>query len=188
MKMHYCSGQTITEMLVVLFVISLGLYGAVTLAFSNVRLQEQDRDYIIAMNLGREALELAQNIRDSNWLAGRAFEDGLGVGTGDCTASVDGYGFWFNPAVIADAVIYRSEGFALQGVPSEDAERIPFNRLVTFSPICSDDFGDQIMPATCDCPFDHDQLVGVRTQVDLAWMRSGISRMLTVYSDLYDWR
>ncbi len=188
MRMYYCSGQTITEMLVVLFVISLGLYGAVTLAFSNVRLQEQDRDYIIAMNLGREALELVQNIRDSNWLAGRAFEDGLGIGTGDCTASVDGYGFWFGPAVVADAKVYRSANFAMQGSESEESEQLPFNRLVTFSPICSDDLGDQIMPATCDCPVDHDRLVGVRAQVDLAWMRSDISRTLTVYSDLYDWR
>ncbi|MBD3281907.1 hypothetical protein GF391_04125 [Candidatus Uhrbacteria bacterium] len=194
MKMHLAPGQTIMEMLVVFFIISVGLYGAVTLIFSNVQLQEQDYDHIIAMNLAREMLELTQNVRDSNYLANFAFDDGLGTDTGaDCTAVPDWDGtgvpaFDFTVDDIANGAVNRQANGMFT---NQSGSSTRFSRLITFSPICADpaDRSDTQVPAGCACGGGaYTEQIGVRAKADVAWTRKGRSDSLTIYTDLYDWR
>jgi len=182
------------EMLVVFFIISIGLYGAVTLIFSNVLLQEQDEDHIIAMNLAREALEITQNIRDSNWLANNDFDAGLGTDTGvDCTAKPDWEGtafpvFDFTAETIADGRINKNSAGMLT---NQNGTSTYFSRLVTFAPICADpaDRSDTQVPAGCACGgAPYTEQIGVRAMAEVAWVRKGRNQNLTIYTDLYDWR
>ncbi len=198
MKQTFKSGQTIMEMLVVFFIISIGLYGVVTLIFSNVALQEQDQHNIIAMNLAREGLELAQNVRDSNWLAGADFDTGLGTDTGaDCTAVPDWNGtdfpvFDFSVDGIAEAVVNSSNDPDSLGMfTNQSGISTPYSRLITFAPICADPSNRSItqVPDACTCTdATINEKIGVRVKVDMAWKRKGTPSSLTIYSDLYDWR
>lgn len=194
MKHHLAPGQTIMEMLVVFFIISVGLYGAVTLIFSNVQLQEQDYDHIIAMNLARETLEIAQNVRDSNYLATLPFDEGLGTDTGsDCTAVPDWDGtgfpvFDFSINDIANGDINRTANGMFTNQAGTSTR---FSRLITFAPICADpaNRSDTQVPVGCACSGGtYTEQIGVRAKADVAWTRKGRSRNITIYTDLYDWR
>lgn len=194
MKIHYQSGQTIMEMLVVFFIISVGLYGAVTLIFSNVKLQEQDEDHIIAMNLAREMLEMAQNVRDSNYLANSEFDQGLGTDTGtDCTAvpNWDGTsspGFDFSVDTIAGGNLGKNPNGLLT---NQSGTSTRYSRLITFAPICAEpaDRSNTQVPAACACtdPTFSEQ-IGIRAKADVSWTRKGSANSITIYTDLYDWR
>lgn len=185
-------------MLVVFFIITVGLYAAVTLIFSNVVLREQDEDHIIAMNLARESLELAQNIRDSNWLANLDYDVGLGTDTGmDCTAVPDWYGtaypaFDFSVNDLAGGRINRSSNLASLGMyTNQNGTSTRFSRLITFAPICADpaDRLDRQASPNCTCTDPaYSEKIGTRVGVDVQWERKGKTQILTIYTDLYDWR
>lgn len=194
MKMHFAPGQTLMEMLVVFFIISVGLYGAVTLIFANVQLQEQDEDHIIAMNLAREMLELAQNVRDSNYLGNLEFDAGLGTDIGtDCTAVPDwdgtttpGFDFTIND-IANGTVNTNSSGI----MTNQSGTSTRFSRLITFSPICANpaDRSDTDVPAGCSCVgAPYTEQIGLRAHAHVAWTRKGRSQSLNIYTDLYDWR
>ncbi len=182
------------EMLVVFFIISVGLYGAVTLIFSNVKLQEQDEDHIIAMNLAREVLEMAQNVRDSNYLANTEFDSGLGTDTGtDCTAVPvwDGSAspsFDFSADSLADGKINRNPDGLLT---NQSGTSTRYSRLITFAPICADPADRSLtqVPTACSCTDPtYSEQIGIRAKADISWNRKGATDSISIYTDLYDWR
>lgn len=62
-------GNTLIELMTAIVVISVGLIGGLSLATSNVRNAGLGVSRLIAINMAREGIEVARNIRDSNWLA-----------------------------------------------------------------------------------------------------------------------
>lgn len=205
---HLVPGQTLVEMLIVLFIISVGLYAAVTLIFQNVTLQAQDADQTVAMNLAREGLELVQNKRDSNWLDGtKQFNDGLSfnpVDNMDCTAmpawdgtSVPDPFFDFSPNVIDNARVYKSPASASLGMFTNylSVSSTEYYRMLTFTPICQnpdDPTKKAAAEGQCICPpvglVAYTRPVGVRAKADIQWYRQGTKKNLTIYGDFYDWR
>ncbi|MBU2566264.1 type II secretion system GspH family protein [Patescibacteria group bacterium] len=195
---HKLKGQTMIEMLVVFFIISMGLYAAITLIFANVVLQEQDANNIVAMNMAREMLELVQNKRDSNWMASNDFDDGLLNIAGGCTMVPvwDGLAApsFSYTASIADAAatVKRSQVVQTQGLFNNAAgTSTQFSRLLTLAPICADptDLSDFQIPAACSCAGPiYTEKIGIRAKADVRWLRKGTQRDLTIYTDLYDWR
>lgn len=191
-------GQTIMEMLVVFLIISMGLYAAVTLIFSNLMHQENDEDNLVAVNLAREMLELAQNKRDSNWLVSADVNDGLHLGA-DCTAVPNWNGtgfpsFDFAPNSITDAgaIVNRSSLTASNGMFTNQAgTSTAYRRLMTFSMICANtaDHSDIVVDASCACATaPYTDIVGMRARADVEWTRKGKKRSISVYTDQYDWR
>jgi type II secretory pathway pseudopilin PulG len=201
-------GQTLVEMLIVLFVISIGLYAAITLIFQNVSLQAQDADQTMAMNLAREGLELVQNKRDSNWLDGtKQFDDGMDYNPADntdCTATPNWDGgvvpdpaFDFTPNTLDNSRVYRSNALASSGLFTNrvTATTTEFYRLMTFTPICQspdDPTKKAAADGSCICPpagfAAYTRQVGLRTKVEIQWYRQNKKKGLTIYGDFYDWR
>lgn len=62
------AGVTILEVVVAIFVIMTGLISALALIFSSILGARFSKNEFIAANLGREAIEVVRQIRDSNWL------------------------------------------------------------------------------------------------------------------------
>lgn len=62
-------GFTIVEVMVAILVFAVGLVGAFVLVNTAISLSVRSKQEIIATNLIREQLELAKNVRDTNWLA-----------------------------------------------------------------------------------------------------------------------
>ncbi len=188
-------GQSLTELMVAMAVIIVGLSAAGTVILSNVRLQERSADQVVAANLAREGVELAKAVRDSNWIAGgsTAFNEGLSDGT-DYTAvpRLDGGAFLdfdFTPADLSDdtTIMKRSTnaaspGLFVQGTDADGTDTV-FRRLVTLLPICSD---GSVVSEGDDC--DVLATVGVRVRSTVTWTKREGEKSTTVEDDLYDWR
>ena len=68
------NGFSLLEVLVAITVLTVGLVGVVGLINYNISISRTSPEKIIAVNLAQEGIEVVRNIRDSNWLAGNAFD------------------------------------------------------------------------------------------------------------------
>lgn len=193
------------EVLVALAVVSIGLFAAAGLVFGNLNLVERDTDRVIAVNLAREGIELAKQIRDSNWLSGNAFDTGLvNAGSpGDYTASPVWNGviaapyFDFttngitdsNAAIVLTTASTTTDFYANQNTaPPIGGAATPFARLITFSPICVDGAGVQTVIASGTCEAIGQVKAGIRIESRIQWTRKGGAKSTVIYDDIYDWK
>lgn len=186
------------ELLLAMSVIAVGLFAAVTLVYSNLALVDRDTDEVIAVNLAREGVELAKMTRDSNWLAGNAFDAGMLSGS-DYTATpvwdgvVTSPSFEFTPGALGDAntrIVESSNASARSFLANYNAAPVVtgtstgFLRLLTFHPIC-DDLTVLNSGSTCE---PGKLKIGIRVESAIRWTRKGKVQNFTIYEDLYDWR
>lgn len=182
------------ELILAIAIISVGLFAAATLVFSNQNLVDRNTTGLTALNLARESLESAKHLRDSNWLASNPFEQGM---VGDYTATpvwagsaVDPY-FDFTADLMgdADARVVRlaaPSGFFANSNQALgiDGEATSFRRLVTFYPICD----PAAPPNTDNPPVACGATVGIRVKAQVQWAIKGVTRDTSLYEDLYDWK
>lgn len=188
-------GQTIMELLAAFAVITVGLLGVVQLVYSNLSLVERDADAVVSVNLAREGIELAKQKRDSNWLAGKAFDDEMFFGT-DYTAtpvwdgvlvpSVPIFSFAANDMTDDHADIVRTTTGLFANWAAAEAgiqgQATPYKRLLTFDPIC-DDFTIVTSGAACAS-----RKIGMRVTSKIQWTRKGNAKAFQMVEDIYDWR
>lgn len=160
---------TLVEVITVLFVISLGMVGALTLISQNIKSQSINEKTMIAYQLAQEGVELIRNFRDTAWNNGTDFcfsdPDGLGnlimdylddsptavVGTAAGDLFLDEKGMYLHDSV----------GHAPSG----------FNRLLSVSPVSSE------RPAT-----------QVKVVAKVSWEDHGKPYTYSLETQLYDWR
>ena len=191
-------GQTLVELLIASAVISTGLFAAATLVFSNLQLSDRDSDEVVAVNLAREGIEQSKELRDSNWLAGLPFDEGLHDGADysatplwDGTAAADRIRFDFraNDLTHPNAIVRQSADPATPGFYTQtdaSAPETPWRRLLIFHPICESGGAPVVKDEGEIC--DPDVKVGVRIESRVHWTRRGNTFDRVIYEDLYDWR
>ncbi|MFZ2803731.1 MAG: prepilin-type N-terminal cleavage/methylation domain-containing protein [Patescibacteria group bacterium] len=193
------NGQTLIELLVAMFVISIGLFGAVGIVYSNLALVNRDTDEVTVVNLAREGVELAKEARDSNWIAGNSFDQGFESGS-DYSATPVWNGILATPSFDFTAnTVTDTQAAVIQLVPTSTApgfyanlnmgagitgNSTLFHRLLTFHPICSD---ESVLNSGAICAGALTK-IGIRVESHIEWTRQGITKDFTIYSDLYDWR
>lgn len=69
-------GFTIVELVVVIFILSFGMLGVVSLITQTVQVSHINKNMVIASQLCQESLELVRNARDNNWLGKDNWETG----------------------------------------------------------------------------------------------------------------
>ncbi len=74
------SGFTLIEIMIVLFIVSVGLVGVLGLIVQNIQSHDYNRSNLVAYQLAQEGIELVRNARDNNWRASRSFMNGLEEG------------------------------------------------------------------------------------------------------------
>ncbi|MEI6529747.1 MAG: prepilin-type N-terminal cleavage/methylation domain-containing protein [Candidatus Falkowbacteria bacterium] len=79
-KIKNRSAFSLIEVITVLFVISLGMIGVLSLIVQNIQSQSLNKDTLIAYQLAQEGVELIRQVRDTNWHEGRAWNANLGYG------------------------------------------------------------------------------------------------------------
>jgi Tfp pilus assembly protein PilV len=75
------AGFTIVEIITVLFIVSVGLIGVLSLIIKNIQSQTYNKYNLIAYQLAQEGVELIREVRDTNWLNGRDFNYSLANGS-----------------------------------------------------------------------------------------------------------
>jgi len=73
-KNKIAAGFTLIEVIAVLFVISLGLLGVLSLIIQNIQSQSINKNTLIAYQLAQEGIELIRKTRDTQWNAGLAWD------------------------------------------------------------------------------------------------------------------
>ncbi len=194
--MRPAKGQTMIEMIFAIAVIGIGLLAATTLVFSNLALAQRDQSEVQAVNLAREGLELAKNMRDSNWLAGNVFDTGLHSGNEYRATPVwngtDAPSFDFTATDISspkaavmisnsltNANFYENFNSGVTGATST------FSRIMYFHPICSD---YTTVSSTSACEDSGLSKIGIRVESRVRWVQGAIKKDTIMYDDLYDWR
>ena len=132
-------GFSLLEVIVAIFIISIGIIGAVNLMTYSISSVAIAKSQIIAANLAQEGLEIVRGIRDGNWLEQRinpgiAWNDGLGA--------VDWRVQYNNPGLIAFADTFlqiNSNGFyGYSGIQGFSGTNSLFKRKITISDITVD--------------------------------------------------
>lgn len=72
-------GFTLIEVITVLFVISLGMIGVLSLIAQNIQSQSLNKNTLVAYQLAQEGVELIRQVRDTNWLKGEDWKKNLGT-------------------------------------------------------------------------------------------------------------
>ncbi|MBL7022366.1 hypothetical protein ISR92_03560 [Patescibacteria group bacterium] len=76
-------GQGFMEVIVAIGIMIIGIVSILILTSYNLTAADYGEKRLIASNLARESIEVIRNIRDSNWLEGVAWDDGLPAIPGD---------------------------------------------------------------------------------------------------------
>ncbi|MEX0916588.1 MAG: prepilin-type N-terminal cleavage/methylation domain-containing protein, partial [Candidatus Spechtbacterales bacterium] len=117
-------GFTMLELLVAMAVLSVGILGVMNLMIAAVGAVGDTKDRVIAANLAQEGVEIALNIRNTNWIAGNAYDDGLGTGTWCADASDQALSACASYIMLWDGAFYTHES-------GEDTD---FSRRVVIAP------------------------------------------------------
>jgi type II secretory pathway pseudopilin PulG len=74
-------GFTVLEVIIAIFVITVGIVGILGLVTWTISSSTYSSDKLVAAYLAQEGIEIVRNIRDTNWLEGAAnWDDGFTVG------------------------------------------------------------------------------------------------------------
>jgi|WetSurMetagenome_2_1015567.scaffolds.fasta_scaffold01475_8 prepilin-type N-terminal cleavage/methylation domain-containing protein len=167
------SGFTILEMVVVIFIISFGLLGVVSLVNQSIQVGNINKNMLIASQLSQEGLELVRNKRDINWLERGDWEFSSTTNSRldiirDGTYIVDYTGAINSaPDNISDqaAKLYLdANGFYSH---SASANPTPFYRLITVG-------NESVSSTTVRC--------------DVQWKKGTNTYSFSAQTVLYDWR
>ncbi len=166
-------GQSLIEATIALGVITTGLVGALTLVSFSLKAATSSQNQLVALNLSWEGIEVVQNTRDSNYLAGVAFNTGMNSG-GDQTAIADfntstGWTFDFTPNAMADN---STQFFNQGGVYRQSSQSIPgtatiYRRLLIL---------------------DNSTAGQLRTVSSVQWKEGSNTRQVSAERIFYDWR
>ena len=77
LKFNNKKGFTLVEVFVAITVLSVGVVGSFGVLPAMIKNQAMSSDIFLASQLANEGLELVRNLRDSNWLSGNDWDNGL---------------------------------------------------------------------------------------------------------------
>lgn len=192
-------GQTFIEAMVAITIIVTAVTSALALVQSSITSTRVSGSQVIAANLAREGLEVVRSLRDSNWLAGRAFHVGLVDASAKTARAVldTSSATW---AVEFEALELSGDGARLyllpdgthvQAASQPSGSRVsPYRRLLVLDHVCRDDvLGTERVvegPATC---LSTETLVAIAatSTVDFPGI-AGFRRTVSAEERFYDWR
>lgn len=191
-------GQGLLEALAGISIIIIGLTGVLAIGYGSMASNYEARTRVIAANLAREGVEAAHNIRDSNWLGGNLWDNGL-----HNAADYDGVpvldfstGRWqinFTPNDFSSDITkiyqyasgdYKNFFFHSAILPANTLE-VPFRRFITLKSICYDG-SSETLEDSASCSIGNK--IGVRIAVEVKWIEHSRTHNLIVEDSLYDWR
>lgn len=212
MRLRDQRGQTLIELLTALFVLSVALVGALSLATSNAQSQQIGTGRLIASNLAREAIEIARALRDTNWLmgfSGEEWDTGLADASGthhcailspvrfvsaddvyaspfrfvECKKDAGGADVTVDPLY---RVIREPSGAFSQAGETDGGASVNMYRKIRFDPIClSAGVEELVTDGDCAAGATH---IGVSVTAAVWWSQGGKLFNVKMGEDLMNWR
>jgi Tfp pilus assembly protein PilV len=193
------NGLTFIEVIVALGVLLTAIISGLTLTTFNLNSSIASENRLLAANLGREAIEVIREKRDSNWLASTAWNSGLlqdPVNIYRLTANFDpDANVWSTldqtyPIISCSActLYYNPDNgvFSHDSLPPNQATT--FKRLVTINEICWQQAvgNETILADGLHC--SDEELIGWQLTAELTWRDNNINHQMQLVDRIYDWR
>lgn len=155
-------GFSLLEVIFAVFILSVGISGAISLIGSTNRLIGQAQNKTIAVNLAQEEIEVVRALRDNNWLNGLTYDTGL-MGASDACLEYDSMALIDPCSVSAQKIYWSGSRYDHDSGGTET----PFSRKVSIS-----------------SGTDSDLVLFLRVEVVVTWN----NQIITVEEHLYDWK
>lgn len=157
---------TLIETLIAIFLVSVGVAGALTLVSQTIAFTRITSSRLIALYLGKEGIEVVRNIRDSNFLKIHKGVEGINWDTGltGCTAGCEAD--YNDPSLVSASRYLRINGgfFNYDSGPNTAFKR----KIIVTS---GTDRGTPIL----------------RVSVEVSWQERGKTYQVAVQENLYKW-
>ncbi len=189
-------GETIMEVMVAVFILSMVLTAILSLITYTTTGQQASEQGIIAQQLAREGIEVARNLRDSDFLAGVATSNSLKTSVKNFLTArftpdtnswvVVNFGFCLNWNFCPLWIDPASGSYQHDLVGSST----PFYRYLITDHICRDPSNGTeslvtVENTTCGAPLAR---VGTRVTSEVRWTDRGATKSVKLYDYLYDWK
>lgn len=161
MKHFKNKGFSLLEVLVAIFIISIGITGAVSLVNYSISSVAVGKSQIIASNLAQEGIEIVRSIRDSNWLENAAWDSGLDGCSSGCRVQYDSGALLSlsgNPALKIDSNSFYQY---------DSGTNTFFHRKITISDISANE---------------------IKVVSEITWSERARSFSVSAENRLYDWK
>lgn len=205
MKKNIPKGLGFLEVIIALSVMIVGVTSGITLTTYNLANVVVAENQVLATGLAREPIELIRAQRDSNWLAGKSWNDEVDL---EVTNGVFQYFDendnswklnWLRQEESIDncarcEIIYNDtkkmymQNINEAGDPLENTTLTGYRRLTKLKNICWDADSEKqyIQDDLKSC--DGGATIGWRIKTEVSWYDNQNKKYLTVTEDLYDWR
>jgi len=188
MKFLNKKGQGLLEAVFAIAIILIVVSAVLALASSAASGQKQSELQIVANNLAREGIEAVRNIRDSNWLAERDWDEGLfdQFNSSNITAGAVynvGTSEWSLNFNLSNAPLYQDAN----GLYTHNPAAIPsfFRRGLIIQSICQDVSGEETINDSCSVG---EAKVGIRVRASVTWSDGGDTQIVELENLLYEWK
>lgn len=194
-------GLTFIEVIVALGVLLTGIISGLTLTSFNLNASAAAENRLRAANFAREALEAIRQKRDSNWLAGNAWNNGILQNPAQRYRLTVNFNpvanTWStldqtNPIISCSActLYYNPDNGVFSHISSFPNQPSIFKRLVTLQEICWQPAvsAESILANGLHCSDSGLELIGWQLTSEVTWRDFNIDHLLQVVDRLYDWR
>ena len=160
-KFQKSPGFTLMEVLVAIFLITVGVLGAMAVVNQTTTFIQVTSSRLVAAYLAQEGIEIVRNIRESNFL--KIHKEGEGNWDDGLTGCQAGCEADYNDTALisADRYLKIDAGF----YNYDSGENTPFKRKIIITP-------------------DTDIL---KVSVEVSWQERGRSHQVTAQENLYQW-
>jgi len=159
------SGFTLVEVVVILFVMSMGLIGVLSLITQNIQSQSYNKSNLMAYQLAQEGVELIRKVRDSNWRDGLSYDDKLAAG--EYFMSYNDAAPQAHDPAHPEELVLRQEASNFYTHNPVAPKVTPFSRLITITAVDANSF---------------------RVVVTISWAEFGRNYVYNLETALYNWR
>jgi len=150
---------TLIEVIVAMFLLTVGTVGSFSLIQRTIAFTSISYSQLVASYLAQEGIEAIRNIRDTNYLEGSVWDDGLGLGA-DYRLDYQSESF---PDLLCGNYLKHNGSFYVCS-PDSDSK---FQRQVTI-----------VRP----------ELDKIIVSVKVSWQERGRSHQVLAQTELYNWR
>jgi prepilin-type N-terminal cleavage/methylation domain-containing protein len=158
-------GFSIIEIMAVIFIVTVGMVGMLTLVYQSIKVQRFNKHTLIAYQLAQEGIELVRVIRDNNWQASE--RQGL-----DTVLPSGSYCLDYNNITINTGSEDYCELFLNDldlYTHTTTSQRTPYTRTIEISPIVGYE-GEAVL-----------------VSVEITWQESGGTMNYIAETKLFDW-
>ncbi|MDX9892820.1 MAG: hypothetical protein RB292_00195 [Patescibacteria group bacterium] len=178
-------GQSLLEVVFSIAILLMVVMAVLALTIGNISGQKESESQVIANNLAREAIEVIRNIRDSNWLAGRNWDEGLAAGSQAIVAFDRQANTWSLQFDTSNWDLYISPQGSYSHEVLADSQLTSFRRVVYFSDICLSAGGQEEIRDDCG---GGQTKIGAKLTAEVSWNDRGKNRRIKIEDLLYAWK